>query len=127
MLRAIVGVLGVVAALVPEKTIQLFERFALEEPGDRPLEPRARTVIRAEGVLTMGATLLGGAAYARLLKLTGAFGAVLLLFPGVYQRFAARLLYGDPEAVEWNEAFADRARLIGVSYLLLGARALQKG
>ncbi|ELY66450.1 hypothetical protein [Natronococcus jeotgali] len=124
MLRAIVGVLGAVAALVPEKTIERFERVALEESGDRHLEPRARTAVRVEGILTVGASLLGGATFAGLMKLTGAFGAVLLLFPGRYQRLAGRLLYGDPEAVEWSDAFADRVRLVGVIYLLLVARAL---
>ncbi|WP_394740885.1 hypothetical protein [Natronococcus roseus] len=53
------------------------------------------------------ASLTGGRAYARLMDLTGLFGAVVVLFPQLYRRFVLGFLYEHPEEVEWNPRFTD--------------------
>jgi len=59
------------------------------------------------GIVVTIASLAGGRAYARMMDLTGAFGAVVLLFPQLYRRFAITVLYEDPDKVEWNPRFTN--------------------
>ena len=38
--------------------------------------------------------------------LTGVFGAIVLLFPDLYRKFATAFLYERPGPIEWNEGFS---------------------
>lgn len=126
MIRTFIGLLGVLTTLVPDRMLDVFEAVAIENPGECTPRPWIGSAIRAEGVLVTVASLLGGRAYAWMMNLTGAFGAVVLLVPQLYREFAKALVYENPEAVEWNEQFTDGVRIIGVVYVLLAVRAFKK-
>jgi len=126
MLRAIIGVLGGLTALVPDRIVDAFEGLAVDNPDE--VEPRSgiAAAVRAEGVAVVAIALVGGRAYAWTMYLTGAFGALLFALPRSYRAIAARFLYDDPDAVEWNEGFDSVFRLVGAVYVLFGIRALRR-
>ncbi|GAB6880123.1 hypothetical protein JCM17823_23970 [Halorubrum gandharaense] len=126
MIRRFVGVLGVLTALFPNRMIDIFERLAIEKPDECATKSWISSGIRAEGVVVVAASLIGGRAYAWMMNLTGTFGAVILLFPQLYQRVATTLLYEHPNEVEWNDQFTKGVRIIGVVYLLLAIRSLRQ-
>ncbi|MDL5362135.1 hypothetical protein [Halalkalicoccus sp. NIPERK01] len=121
MIRAIVGLVGVLTALFPDETIAVFEAAAVEHPAEYRRRSGIGSGIRAEGLLVAVASLVGGRAYGRMMDLTGAFGAVLVLFPELYREVAAALLYERPDEVEWHDRFTDRVRFIGAVYAVLAA------
>jgi hypothetical protein len=118
-MRLILGVLGAVTALFPDRVIDLFEEMAITNPGNSSTRSWFRSSIRAEGVLITVACLLGGRLYAGLMNLTGLFGAVVLLFPDVYRKIATTMMYEQPDQVEWNERLTPGVRIIGAVYLLV--------
>lgn len=126
MIRAIVGVLGGLTAVVPDRIVDFFERVAVANPDE--LEPRSglRLTIRAEGVFVVAIALTGGRAYAWTMYVTGAFGSLLLAFPRLYREIASRFVYGDPDAIEWNAGFDRVLRLVGALYVLFGLRAVRR-
>ncbi|SDR29428.1 hypothetical protein [Natronobacterium texcoconense] len=126
MARPFIGFLGVLAALFPDRMVALFESVAVDNPDECSTRSWLESGIRTEGVVIVAASLLGGRAYGWLLNLTGAFGAVLLLFPRVYRDLATVLVYDRPDDVEWNDAFTRGVRVIGVAYLLLSIQAFVK-
>ncbi len=126
MIRAVVGILGVVTALVPEGTVDAFERVAIERRGESSRNPWLVSAIRGEGILVAVVSLIGGRAYAWTMTLTGVFGAVVALAPGPYRAVATRVVYDDPDAVAWRERFDVVVRLLGVLYVLLSVREWRK-
>lgn len=126
MARTVTGLLGAVAALFPAATIALFEELAIENPDECPTRSWIGPAIRAEGAVIAVAGLTGGTAYAWLMNLTGAFSALVLLFPESYRTFAVELLYERPDAVEWNDRFTDGVRIIGAIYVLSALRAFRE-
>lgn len=126
MARTLIGLLGAVTALFPDRILDVFESFAVENPDECTVNPWVGPGIRTEGVLVAVVGLLGGRAYAWTMNVTGAFGAVVLLFPDLYRRFATGLLYERPGDVEWNDRFTPVVRAIGALYVLLAARAFAR-
>lgn len=126
MIRIAIGVLGVVTTLFPGQIIDVFETLAIENPDE--ITPRSwlPKAIRSEGMIVAVASLLGGRLYAWIMTLTGGFGAIVLLFPGLYREIAMRFVYEQPNRVVWNERFTISVRLIGVLYVLLAVRAFSK-
>jgi hypothetical protein len=123
MLRPLIGLLGAVTAVIPDRMLAVFESIAIENPDATTTRPWIHAGIRAEGLAIAAASLVGGRAFAWLMNLTGAFGLVLLVRPETYRRLATTLLYDQPRDVEWNEQFTRGIRLLGVLYVLLGAWA----
>lgn len=119
MVRAFIGILGVLTAIFPNRIIELFEAVAIENPDDCTRKPWIDSGIRTEGIVVAVVSVIGRRVYAWLLNLTGVFGAVILLFPEGYRDFATTLLYEHPDEVEWNDRFTNRIRIIGVVYILL--------
>lgn len=119
MIRAIIGLIGVLTAVFPDRIIEVFEAVAIENPDDCTRKPWIDSGIRTEGIVVAVASVIGRRVYAWLMNLTGVFGAVVLLFPEAYRDFATTLLYEHPDEVEWNNRFTNRIRLIGVVYILL--------
>lgn len=68
-------------------------------------------------------SLLGGRSYAWTVDLTGASGAVVLVVPDLYRRFASALLYARSDAIEWVERFTTAGRIIGAVHVILAAKA----
>lgn len=121
MLRTFISVLGVVTALFPDEVIALFERLAIVNPEEGTIRAWVRPAIRSEGVLVAAGSLLGGRSYAWLMNLTGVFGAVVVVFPELYRKFAPAFLYERPNSIEWNERFTTGVRIIGAVYVFLAA------
>ncbi|EMA64331.1 hypothetical protein [Halorubrum kocurii] len=126
MIRAILGVLGGLTAVVPDRIVDAFERVAVANPDE--VEPRSRLLptLRAEGAFIVAIALTGGRAYAWTMYVSGAFGALLLAFPRLYREVAARFVYDDPDAVEWNAGFDRVLRSVGALYVLWGLRELRR-
>ena len=122
MIRSLLGALGLVTALVPDRIVDLFEAVAVKNPDEITVHSWFSHLIRAEGVVIALAALRDGRLYAWLMNLTGLFGAVLVLVPDLYQRIAGPLVYEDPESVEWHDHLRDGIRVIGAVYVLLALR-----
>lgn len=119
MIQQFLGTLGVLTALVPDRIVDVFERVAVENPGENTVHSWFGSLIRAEGVVITLAALRDGRLYAWLMNVTGIFGAVLVFTPELYEQIAGPLVYEDPESVEWNEHLTDGIRVIGAVYVLL--------
>lgn len=126
MIRTLVGVLGAISALFPDKIVGLFEKLAIANPSEGTVREWVRPAIRSEGVLIAAISLRNGRAYAWLMNLTGLFGAIVLLFPDLYRRFATAFLYERPESIEWNERFNSAVRAIGALYVFLAAKTYRE-
>ena len=126
MIRAILGVLGGLTAVVPDRIVGVFERVAVANSDEIEPRPGLLPTLRAEGVLIVAIALTGGRAYAWTMYVAGAFGALLLAFPRLYREMAARFVYDDPNAVEWNAGFDRVLRSVGALYVLWGIRELRR-
>jgi hypothetical protein len=126
MLRAVVGVLGIATVLFPDRILDVFETVAIENPDEATTKSWIESGIRTEGIVVTIVTLVGGRAYARMVDLTGVFGAIVLLSPRQYRRFALTLLYEHPDEVAWNHRFTDGIRIIGALYVLFAIRSFLK-
>lgn len=122
MIRILIGVLGAVTALFPDEIVALFEKFTIANPGEGTLRSLINPAIRLEGTLVAAISFFGGRSYAWMMNLTGAFGAVVLMSPDLYRKFATKLLYERPDSVEWNEQFTTGVRIIGAVYVFLAAK-----
>lgn len=126
MIRTLVGVLGAISALFPDKIVGIFEKLAIANPSEGTVREWVRPAIRSEGVLIAAISLRNGRAYAWLMNLTGLFGAIVLLFPDLYRRFATAFLYERPESIEWNERFRLGIRAIGALYVFFTAKTYKE-
>ncbi|MFO8115523.1 MAG: hypothetical protein R6U01_09235 [Halorubrum sp.] len=126
MIRAIIGVAGGLAALLPDRIVDVFQRLAVANPDEVEPRPGLLPTLRAEGALVVAIALTGGRVYAWMLYVAGAFGSLLLAFPRLYREMAARFVYDDPDAVEWKVGFDGVLRLVGALYVLWGIRELRR-
>ncbi|GAA0506517.1 hypothetical protein SAMN04488066_101187 [Halorubrum aquaticum] len=125
MIRAILGFVGALTALFPDRMVDAFETVAIEEDG-ADTRPWVGSAVRAEGVLAVAVALLGGRTYAWLLNLTGVFGVVVFAFPEAYREFAARFLYERSEEVRWADRSTRILKAIGVAYALAALREFRR-
>lgn len=125
-MRRLIGLIGLLTALVPDRIIGVFEDVAIENPSECQANPWLRSGIRIEGIVITLASLLGGRAYAWMMNLTGFFGAIVLLFPQLYREFASALVYENSDAVEWNAQFTTGVRLIGALYVIMAIISFRK-
>ncbi|MFW5917443.1 MAG: hypothetical protein ACOCRD_03430 [Halorubrum sp.] len=126
VIRTLIGVAGGLTVLVPDRIVEVFERVAVANPDE--IEPRSGLLptLRAEGAIVVGIALTGGRVYAWTLYVAGAFGSLLLAFPRLYREMAARFVYDDPDAVEWNVGFDGVLRFVGALYVLWGIREFRR-
>lgn len=125
MMRPFIGLLGILAALFPDRVIDVFEAVAMENPTESTIKSWIPSGIRIEGILVTVASLIDGRAYAWMMNLTGVFGGIVLLDPQLYSKFATVLLYEDPDDVFWNDQFTTGVRIIGIVYVLLAVKAFK--
>lgn len=124
MIRVAFGILGILTWLFPDRILDLFEALAIENPQETHHRDWIATGVRAEGITVAAVSLIGGRAFAWMLNLMGVFGAIVLLAPRLYRIFATRLLYSNPDDVEWNDSFRTVLRAIGVFYVIVAVLAL---
>lgn len=125
-MRLLIGILGSIAALVPDRILRVFEEVAIKNPEECTTKWWVNSAIRSEGVLVTGASYTGGRPYQWMMAITGVFGVTMLIIPDLYRKIATGVLYEKPENVEWNDRFTNWVRVIGVLYVLLAVRALRK-
>lgn len=116
--------LGVVVAAFPDGVREQYERLAFENPGECSPRPSFGTAIRAEGLLFVLVSVLGGRAYRATLFLFGLAGGVALLVPERALGVSLNVSYDRPETLVWNEHLVAVIRLFGVVYVLLAVDAL---
>jgi hypothetical protein len=58
--RILIGLLGVLTTLFRSRIVEVFERLAIDDPGESAVKPWVGSAIRGEGVLVAVASLVGG-------------------------------------------------------------------
>ena len=129
MFRQILAVLGGLVALAPHRTLAAFETVAVDvdaddaarsEAADVPtLRPWVPSLVRTKGVMLVLAALAGGRVYRVLIGVIGVGGGIVATFPRRYQRFATRLIFEDPDQVQWHERSTPLLRAIGALYVAI--------
>ena len=124
MFRQILAVLGGLVALAPHRTLAAFETVAVDVDADEDetvsvptIRPWVPSLVRAEGVLLVLAALVGGRLYRLLIGAVGVGGSIVVTFPRRYQRLATRLIFEDPDRVQWHDRSTPLLRAIGVLYV----------
>jgi len=127
MFRQLLAVLGGLVALAPHRTLAAFETVAVDvEPDDTEsdeavsvptIRPWVPSLVRAEGVLLVLAALVGGRLYRLLIGAIGVGGSIVVTFPRRYQRLATRLIFEDPDRVQWHDRSTPLLRAIGALYV----------
>lgn len=127
MSRATFGLLGAIMVLFPMQTRTLYERLAYENPGEVRAKPSSNPAIRAEGIVFLLVSVVGGKAYIASMYVLGTAGAVALLVPKQALRFSENYAYEPPETLQCNEGLITAIRCFGLVYLLIALSALTEG
>lgn len=125
--RALLAALGAAMALFPDRILEWYERIAFENPEDAVAKPWIRTAIRSEGVGYLLLGVVGGGAYAWMIRLLGAAGAIAFAAPERYLDWGGGLAYERPSDLRWREGFITGVRVLGAVCVLLAVRAVRNG
>ncbi|MFC6987763.1 hypothetical protein ACFQJD_01610 [Haloplanus sp. GCM10025708] len=112
-------IVGLVMALVPARVREAFEELALKTSDEVSPRPSFTPAIRAEGVMFVVVSVLGGAVYRVSMYVLGLAGAIALFVPKQALRFSMNIAYENPETVEWKDRLVPVIRGFGVLYLLI--------
>ena len=141
MIRQILAVLGGLVALAPHRTLAAFETVAVDVDADTDIDdsgndetagiptirPWVPSFVRAEGVLLVLAALVGGRLYRLMIGAIGFGGSIVVTFPRRYQRLATRLIFEDPDRVQWHDRSTPLLRAIGVLYVAVALASRRSG
>jgi hypothetical protein len=119
MTRVGFGLLGLVMALSPTRVRETYEQLALKNPGEVSPKPSFTPAIRAEGLIFVLVSVLGGRAYRVSMYVLGMAGVTALLVPKQALRFSMTYSYEHPENIEWKEGLTTLIRAFGVLYLFI--------
>lgn len=117
--KIVLGPLGVVMAVFPNRVLAAFERLFLENPDECEAKSWVTKGVRFEGLAYLLIALRGGKPFGPLAKVFGLFGLVAFLFPKRYLAFGSALAYGNADACEWKRGSVQFARVVGGLVLLL--------
>lgn len=126
MARRVFGLLGIVMALFPSQLRELYEGVAFANPSEVTAKPSFTSAIRAEGLVFVFISLVGGRAYRTLMCLLALAGAVALFVPKQTLRFNMNYSYERPETIEWNDGLVTVIRCFGMLYLVIAFNELTK-
>jgi hypothetical protein len=126
MSRALFGILGTFLAAFPDRTVDLYETLAFENPEEATPKGWLGPTVRAEGIAYVLVAVVGGRVYDRLLDVVGVFAALALCFPRRYLETGGRLVYEDADSLAWREEFVTAARVLGAVFLVLSVWAYRK-
>jgi hypothetical protein len=110
---------GLVMALVPARVREAFEKLALKKSDEVSPSPSFTPAIRAEGVMFVVVSVLGGTVYRVSMYVLGLAGAIALFVPKRALRLSMNIAYENPETVEWKDGLVPVIRGFGVLYLLI--------
>ncbi|MFB1063065.1 hypothetical protein [Natrinema sp. H-ect4] len=110
---------GLIMALVPARVREAFEQLALKNSDKVSPRPSFTPAIRAEGVIFVVVSVLGGTAYRVSMYVLGLAGAIALFVPKRALQFSMNISYENPETVEWKDGLVPVIRGFGVLYLLI--------
>jgi len=119
MARVCFVLVGLVMSLVPARVRETFERLAFNRSDETSPSPSFTPAIRAEGVIFVAVSLLGGTVYRVSMYVLGLAGAVALFVPKQALRFSMNIAYENSEAIEWKDGLVPVIRGFGVLYLLI--------
>jgi hypothetical protein len=126
MIRTLLGLVGIVLALVPGRIIGLYEILAIENPDECTPKGWVAPAIRAEGIGLTILSLSGGRAYTTFMKFVEAVGVVAFFFPRQYAAFGFGTAWKRSDSIEWKSGFFQGVRVIGAFSVLLAYRALKE-
>ena len=126
MIRALLGLVGIVLTLVPGRVIVLYEVVAIENPDECAPKGWVAPAIRAEGIGLAILALSGGRAYTTFMKFVGAVGVVAFFVPRQYASFGFGIAWNRSDSIEWKSGFFQGVRVAGAFSVLLAHRALEE-
>lgn len=124
MFRRLLGMIGVVEVLWPERLIAVSQRLAFGESEPGELRSWVVDMARGEGLVLMFVAWRSDTGYRAFKKFIGLLGMFAALFPHAYVDYGSRLVYADASEVEWKPWVYRFTRVIGVFYVLVGLREL---
>ncbi|WP_096390963.1 hypothetical protein [Halopenitus persicus] len=129
MTRLLLGLLGALLAVLPDRTLTVYESVALESAGEATPKPWLESAIRVEGIAYLAIALIGGRPYRWLATLVGVIGAVVIAVPRRYLGAGASVAYDRPGDLEWSDRFVSVVRAIGAGCVLfaIGVRRRRDG
>ncbi|AUX09112.1 hypothetical protein AArcSl_1483 [Halalkaliarchaeum desulfuricum] len=126
MFRKLLGVLGLLWMLAPDRLAHATERWATETPGVPELRSWVVPAIRLEGAMYVLLAWRGGTPYAALKKVFGGVGLFALAYPEQFVGYGTRLAYRNPEECEWKPGVYTLARFVGLVSLLVAIDELRR-
>lgn len=126
VIRTLLGLGGIVVALIPGRVIELYENLAIENPDECPPKSWVAPAIRAEGIGLAILSLSGGRAYATFMKFAGAVGVVAFFFPRQYAAFGFGIAWKRSDSIEWRSGLFPAVRVMGAFSALLAYCALKE-
>lgn len=119
MLKVLLALLGFVELVVPDRFIQFFERYALENPEQCLRKAWVSPVARLEG-LTILVTILRPGTFSGVVRSAlGCYGLMAAVSPQGYLDYWTPLLYEEAEACEWKPWVIPTTRIAGILYVLI--------
>ena len=126
MSRPLFGIIGAILMFAPERVIQMFEHASITNSDEIQRSPSSIPAARAEGLMFLLITTIGGKSYFGMMKLFGVGGALALLFPKQTMEFSAKVTYKNPDEIQWNPTFFDVVRGLGLLYIALAIHAYRR-
>ncbi|WP_435156609.1 hypothetical protein [Haladaptatus sp. DFWS20] len=124
MFRHVLGAIGIVDLLVPERFIESAERVALKNPDECKRKSWVVPFARLEGVGYLVLAWRAGRAYSAFKKTLGVIGLFIVLYP---RRFIDSMTaIGYEDSCEWQSWVYPLCRAVGFIYVLLALDELRK-
>lgn len=119
MFRPILGALGLLFVLVPDRLVEATERWATGTPDVSELRSWVVPAVRLEGALYVLLAWRGGVGYSAFKQFLGGIGLLALASPERFVDAGTRLAYENPEECRWKSWVYALTRVLGLAYLLL--------
>jgi hypothetical protein len=116
---------GLVVALFPARVRDAFEKLALEEPDEVSPRPSFTPAIRADGVIFVAVSALGGTVSRVSMYVLGLAGGIAPLVPKWARQFSTTVSHENPETVEWKDGLVPVLRGFGMLYLLVASNEVE--
>jgi hypothetical protein len=126
MMRTLLGLGGILVALIPGRVIELYENLAIENPDECPPKGWVASAIQVEGIGLAILSLLGGKGFSTFMKVGMAAGTMAVFFPRQYAAFGFGVAWKQPDSIEWKSGFFPALRVMGAFSVLFSYCALKE-